>query len=637
VKITIAASLSAKWNMYINASQLVFFSFLKLDLNEKMKSLTINIVFSLVTIFVGWCKPLAAQTITEHSFRLLIQTDNKDTLFNPQKLNIKTQFSSASTCSTYIKSIPSMLHTKGYAEASVDDMSFDSTSATIQLHLGYLYNHLKINADSNHVYLLKQLGLDMQENKEMNWNAFEALREQILTHYENNGHPFASAYLKDIQIDNKIISATLSINEGPSYKIDSIRIIGNANISNYFIQKYLGIPNKSLYCQQTLNQVDQKIKMLPFVEQQIGSDIQLLGTGSVLNLYLKKRKTSQFDCLIGLLPANSQSNKTQLTGDIKLNLKNSFGRGETILLNWQQLQIQSPRLNIGYEQPYIFHSSFGIALGFDLFKKDSSFLQTNASIGVQYLFASNQSGKLFFQQQHSTVLESGIDTFIIKATKQLPSNADIQSTNIGIEYFFNNTNDAFNPRRGNEIKITGSIGLKKLTPNSAITKLKDPTGFDYNTLYDSIKAKTYQFRIKASAGHYFKLGKFQTIKTSLNAGLFQNENLFRNELFQIGGFRLLRGFDEESIYATAYGVLSAEWRFLIASRSYLYAFTDGGVAQNKYLKTNESSNYTSAGMGISMETKSGLLNIAFALGKKNEIPFDFKRAAKIHIGFINYF
>ena len=33
-----------------------------------------------------------------------------------------------------------------------------------------------------------------------------------------------------------------------------------------------------------------------------------------------------------------------------------LGAGETIGLNWQQLQVKSPRLNIIYQHPYLFNT-----------------------------------------------------------------------------------------------------------------------------------------------------------------------------------------------------------------------------------------------------------------------------------------
>jgi hypothetical protein len=37
------------------------------------------------------------------------------------------------------------------------------------------------------------------------------------------------------------------------------------------------------------------------------------------------------------------------------------------------------------------------------------------------------------------------------------------------------------------------------------------------------------------------------------------------------------------------------------------------------------------------ETKFGLLNLSYAIGKRNDIKFNIREASKIHFGYINYF
>jgi outer membrane protein assembly factor BamA len=218
------------------------------------------------------------------------------------------------------------------------------------------------------------------------------------------------------------------------YHIDSIRLYGKAKISNYFLQRYLGIPNKSTYSKEKLEQVGKKIIELPYLQELQPSDVTMLGTGSVLNLYLQPKRSSQVNFIVGFLPANNQTGKLQLTGDVNLNLKNALGGGETFLLNWQQLQLSSPRLVVGYQQPYIFRSSFGIDFGFELFKKDSTFLQLNTQFGIQYLLSTRQSGKLFIQQQKTTLLGAGVDTNLIIATKKLPVNVDVTAVSLGLDH-----------------------------------------------------------------------------------------------------------------------------------------------------------------------------------------------------------
>lgn len=141
-----------------------------------------------------------------------------------------------------------------------------------------------------------------------------------------------------------------------------------------------------------------------------------------------------------------------------------------------------------------------------------------------------------------------------------------------------------------------------------------------------------------SAAKYFPLGKAQrsTIKTAVNGGYISGSNIFRNELFQVGGYRLLRGFDEQSQFLSQYGIGTLEYRYLAGENSYFNIFTDGGWGKNAGRGANISYTYLSAGLGIAFETKAGLFNLAWAIGKRNDTHFNL-RQSKIHFGFVNYF
>ena len=310
--------------------------------------------------------------------------------------------------------------------------------------------------------------------------------------------------------------------------------------------------------------------------------------------------------------------------------------GETILVNWQQLQPKSPKLNLGYQKPYIFNSSFGFDFLFDLFKKDSSFLQVNAELGLQYILSAKQAGKVFMQWQNSFLLSGGVDTNEVKSSKKLPPNIDVSSVSFGLDYDWSNTDYRLNPRKGNEVKFTSSVGIKNIKQNNEITTITDPL-FNYASLYDSVKARSYQLKIKLSASHFFPVGKQATVKAALNAGVFFSPAIFRNELFQIGGYRLLRGFDEESIYATQYSVATTEYRFRLALNSFLFGFVDGGWVRNKYQQLDVNNTFIGTGIGLAFETKFGVLNISYAVGKRDDVKFSIREASKIHFGYVNYF
>lgn len=579
-----------------------------------------------------------AQSSKNPVYQLQVQLVDKDSSFNLQPLKLQTTFASRSLCNNYIQVLPVLLGSKGYPTASVDSVFEKENLSIIHLFLGKQYQWIKLMPDG-----IDKAAMDASrfrekdyEGKLINIQQLVALQQRLLDHYEKNGHPFAEIFLDSIRLDDNKMEALLKAKKGPLYHIDSIRVLGKAKISKKFLRHYLDISDGSLYNKTKLEQVSKRLLELPYLQEVQPNDITMLGSGAVLNLYLAPKRSSQANFLIGFLPNASQSGKLQLTADVNLNLKNALNNGETILLNWQQLQAKSPRLNLGFQQPYIFNSSFGFDFAFDLFKKDSTFLQVNALLGIQYLLSANQSGKVFVQWQNSFLLANGVDTNQVKATKTLPPNIDVSAVNIGLDYDWNKTDYRLNPRKGNEIKITALVGIKNIKRNNDVLGIKDPS-FNYASLYDSLKERAYQFKIKLGAAHYFPVGKQATFKAAVNGGIFISPNIFRNELFQIGGYKLLRGFSEESIYATQYAVLTAEYRYRLALNSFLFGFVDGGWARNKYQTINLKNNFIGAGLGLAFETKFGLLNISYAAGKRNDVKLNLREASKIHFGYVNYF
>jgi hemolysin activation/secretion protein len=182
------------------------------------------------------------------------------------------------------------------------------------------------------------------------------------------------------------------------------------------------------------------------------------------------------------------------------------------------------------------------------------------------------------------------------------------------------------------------VGTKKIKKNNEVLELKDPgdPSFNFGTLYDTTKLKTYQLRIRVSATKYFPLGKQSAIKTALNAGIFQSGNVFRNELFQIGGYKLLRGFDEESQYLSQFVIATTEYHYLVGQNSYFYVLADGGWGRNNSQNNKINYTYIGTGVGLAFETKAGIFNLAWAVGKRDDTQFNL-RQSKIHFGFVNYF
>lgn len=572
-------------------------------------------------------------------YQLQLKGVDKTESFLKDSAKIQTKFSSRDACMQYVSSIPKMLNSKGFPYASVDSIAYDSLSAYCLIYMGEPMRYTYLNTTSIDPAIVQYANLNRPAKKPLDFQQFGKLQETILTYLENNGYPFASVSMDSIRFQSDTLQALLKIEKGPLYKIDSIRNEGSASISQAFLQQYLGIKNGSIYRKERLQSVSGKILELPFLFEKRPWNLTLLGTGSILNVYLDTKKSSEVNVIVGLLPANEQlaSNTMLITGDANINLRNALGGGETIGLNWQQIQVKSPRLNVAFTKPYLFGSPFGLNFNFDLLKKDSSYVNIGILIGAAYALSARQTGSVFLQRLTTNLLT--VDTFTVKSSRRLPPEADMSSVNVGVNYEVLSTDYRFNPRSGNEFFISTSTGTKTIRKNNVIVKLQDPgdPSFSYGTLYDTFQLKSYQFRVRLRAAHYIKLGRAATFKTAINGGWFESPNIFRNELFQIGGYKLLRGFDEESIFASRYGVLTGEYRYLIGQNSFLSAFADYGVTGNSQQQAKSlSNNFLGLGIGMAFETKAGIFNINYAVGKRDAEKINL-RQSKIHLGFATYF
>ena len=101
----------------------------------------------------------------------------------------------------------------------------------------------------------------MFTNAPVQFDQLQKQQQQMLAQLEDMGYPFAKIYLDSIDIKQQEVEALLKVYRGPLYKIDSIRVYGNAKVSNEFLQRYLNIPNGSIYSKKKIQDI-KAIKML---------------------------------------------------------------------------------------------------------------------------------------------------------------------------------------------------------------------------------------------------------------------------------------------------------------------------------------------------------------------------------------
>lgn len=573
-----------------------------------MKNKLTYFVFILVLIHVQ----LSAQV------GYTLQVVNTDSAIIFKRINYKKQFNSVDFINKETNKIYMSLINEGYISASVDSIKKDSLNYTAYISAGKKYKWIQLKYAKNDQAVVTKLGYGERffSDRPFKFSELSRFMEKIITYYENNGYPFASAKLDSLNIDNSKIKAKLTIEKNIFIKLDSLVTEGTGKVSQKFLLRYLGIKNGMPYNSEVFSGVSNKIKQLPFISEKKPPIVQLTDKQNKLFLFLEKKNASQFDGIVGILPG--ENGKTIFTGDLKIKLVNSILKtGETFDINWRRLQTQTQDLKATVIYPYIAGLPVGADYNIKIYKKDSTFLDVNNALGLNYYFSGLNYIKGFYKLRNTNLIStSGLANITV-----LPEYADVTTKSYGLGFFIEKLDYRFNPRKGISINVLGSVGSREIKKNPKINDLA----------YSTITLKTSQYQTEGAVAGYINVFKNHVIKISSQFGSVFGNTIYKNELFRIGGLRTLRGFDEESIYASTYVIPTIEYRFLFEKNSNLFVFGEGAWYENNNVTGYTNDTPISVGAGINFETKAGIFNLSYAIGKQFSNSFDI-RIGKIHAG-----
>lgn len=550
------------------------------------------------------------------NYRLLIINTDSQSVF--KKLTYKKQFNQKPALEKELNTVYLSLINDGYLETSVDSVLYDSLYCKAYVFIGKRYRWLNLRSDQKDADVVRRLGYSEHffSKKPFKYNELARLNEKIIAYCENNGYPFATVNLDSVLFNNGEVSAKLIIQKKVFVKLDSLVTEGSGKVSYKFLSRYLDIKNGMPYNEAAFKNVSKKIRQLPFLTEKSPPVLRLTDKQNKLYLFLEKKNASQFDGIVGILPDNT--GKTIFTGDVKIKLINNiFRTGETFDINWRRLQNQTQDLKANMIYPYIMGLPVGTDYTIKLYKKDTTFIDVTNNIGFNYYFSGLNYLKVFYKQRNANLISTaGLANITV-----LPEYADVITKAYGLGLGYENFDYKFNPKKGFAINANGSLGTRQIRRNPKIN----------DAAYSQLQLKTSQYQTEGFAMIFMNLYKNHVVKFGAQYGSVFGNTIYRNELLRIGGLRTLRGFDEESIYASTYVIPTLEYRFLFEKNSNIFLFAEGAWYESNSVLGYANDTPVSIGAGINFDTKAGIFNLSYGLGKQFNNDFDL-RTGKIHAG-----
>ncbi|MBK6397283.1 MAG: BamA/TamA family outer membrane protein [Bacteroidetes bacterium] len=575
-------------------------------------------------MIISYSKSSIAQIKKNVRFELNDTTNT--TLFNEElnSFDLSKKYTDTLQLKEDIGQFVEKIRSHGFLAASCDSIITKEESILIYFFLGERYLWTNVNPVNIDESFLSGTGIKNKKKKSIPFNyvKISSWMETILKNCENNGYPFANVRLTNVQQVNNEYAADLELNKNKLVRIDSIIIKGNATIAPVYIYNYIDIKEGSIYDESKLIRISTRLKELAFVTELKPNQLLFTENITKLYIYLDNKKASQFDGVIGFLPDENNEGKLNLTGEVHLKLQNSLQRGEVIEFNWKQLPNKTQDLKIHLLYPFLLNTPFGIDGNLSIYRRDSTYTDVIKNLGIQYSISGNNYLKAFINDKQSDLQSSkGLENITV-----LPDYADISILSYGATFHFEKLDYRLNPKKGYAVEFTGSTGNRKIKKNTDINPIA----------YDSLKLQSVTYEGALSADFYLSLGGKSVLNLGTKSGIVYNDRLFTNELFRIGGLKSLRGFDEESIYASTFSIGKIEYKFLLEQNSFLFAFINGAYYENKSRNFNLKDTPFGFGAGMNFETRIGIMSISYALGKQFSNPVYF-RNAKVHFGIVNYF
>ncbi len=531
--------------------------------------------------------------------------------------------------------VRTQLQQKGYPYASVDSMWMADSSYHMTLYMGQRVASMQVHYELDSVaQSLLSIKPQYQTDASQAQNLLDSLGNQSISTLSEEGYILATTRMDSFLYKKNELHIYNSIRSYKRLKLDSIHQTGKLDINYLLLQRLTGVSEVQFFRPSLLSEIEENLKNYEFIKIVSAPLIDITNESVDINLELDNNNVNQADVVIGFQPNDTETGKMLITGKADLRLINTFGRAETIAVSWQQLQVQSPRLNAEFRLPYILNSNFGASVELDYFKKDSSFRTLHTGISGDFSFAPRHFFSLYFQSDESRLIS--VDSNKIMASDFRLDFIDYNKKSYGLKYHRSKSDRIINPRRGYGINLDLASRTRKVLANQQIAALQSPSGKSYSEIYDSLNTDKWQGSVGLSLERYNPVGKQFVWYNRLEGKYLLGKSLFKNEMLQIGGLLTLRGYDEQSLFVQKYSMWLTEWRYILGANGYLSAFVNTAYVDRYYSTGNEQEFKTGFGAGLSIFTAAGNFSLYYALGTNAQNKVEL-RNGKIHIGYISKF
>lgn len=493
------------------------------------------------------------------------------------------------------------LYRSGYWLANIEQVISNPDTIFIQFHQGRKFDKVIYDL-SNLDSIITTFNLDVS-SVQYDFSVDRQVQD-ILTYFENSGHPFVSVVVDSSHLYDDDLFVKLDVDPGMYISYDTIKIEPKGILKDQFLSKYLGVEVGKYYDESVVQGIPLRLENLSFIRlNEVNNTFQL--RKSKLTLDLKQKKVNYFDGILGFVPQDEEG-QAEFTGELNLSVKNLFQSAKAIDIHWEKLTTNTQKLEASYLHPIFLGTPLDLFFDFEQLRQDTLFSNRTLQIGFQYYPLPRLKVSASYENKLGNELND---------TSGQSGNFTIDNYNIGGTIW--NLDKKSNPKQGVIFDTRVSLGRKE-------------------TQNQTEEINSTQYALSANLKMYKKVMKKSVLYLGVSGALIDNQTLYLNDLYRVGGLYSIRGFDEGNFYASTYLYSNIEWRFYTDETSNIFLFYDQAYLEYNIVGGEFKDSPSGIGMGMQFMTNSGVFQLIYGLGRRDNQAFSFS-ASKIHFGYTALF
>ena len=493
------------------------------------------------------------------------------------------------------------LKQKGYTNAKVDSLiKKDTLRYKIVINKNQKIKFIQISNESE----LEDEILNILKNYKLKsgfieFDQIETIIDEISNFISSSGYPFVEVSFKNFNFVNiYTIESKIKIVNGPKRHLDKVVVKGYENFPKKYIKNIFKLNKKRVLNIEDAIERTKSINQTQFARNARDPEILFSKDTTTLYMYLEKIKRNSFDGLISF-SSEEESNKIKIQGYIKINLVNTFNRGENVKIDFKSQSENQRSLYTNLYFPYVFGSNLNFRHKLNLTQQDSIFSSNENFIEIDSNFGKMKTGVGF--QNIDSNSENNFQ--YVESFKSQLINIFCEYSNYDFDDKLISKDFSFAIKYGFGEKIQSNI-------KSNLNKLKIELYKKFN-LSPTLKLES------------------KVIKEEIDS-----KNMVNNELLRFGGTDSMRGFEEQSIFTDDYLLIINNLNLYLSDTIYIYTIFDLANYKNRILNFEE--NIYTVGFGFSSKTENGIISINYSKANNWDNSFNIKNG-NIGVNFTTFF